>query len=328
MESKVIHGYRLLGEFKTAGAGQCRWTFAKKDGKEYFIKEFLQPKYPLPGVPGSKETKSKNQEKCTRFEKRQHKVIDALRGKSVPGGNLIISIDFFRDGTMYYKVTEKVDTTFSKVVSLTFEQKNFIIRTIANSLGILHKAGIVHGDLKPDNILIKHTDSGMFVSKLIDLDDSYFSGDPPEPEDLVGDIIYYSPEQGRYVANSGDCAPGELTIGSDIFTLGLIIHFYLTGKLPSFDGKKYKYIHDAVNDGAPLRLDHSLKAEIRDFLNYMLDKDPEKRPSIDNVFDWAKHDFVSKSISPTPHSKPESPGKLIKFVGVRCLRKVPGWIRP
>jgi serine/threonine protein kinase len=67
--------------------------------------------------------------------------------------------------------------------------------TIANSIQILHREKIVHGDLKPDNILIKETAPNVYTAKLIDFDNSYFSGNPLDVfDEIVGDLTYYSPE--------------------------------------------------------------------------------------------------------------------------------------
>ena len=49
----VINGYRILEDFRVVGAGLSKWTFAAKDGREYFIKEFLSPTYPDEHAPGS-----------------------------------------------------------------------------------------------------------------------------------------------------------------------------------------------------------------------------------------------------------------------------------
>ena len=65
------------------------------------------------------------------------KAIDAKCGT---GGNLIYTVDFFRSGTKYYKVTEKVDVsalTVKNIAMLPFEKKVLILKTVAHSLDIL-----------------------------------------------------------------------------------------------------------------------------------------------------------------------------------------------
>ena len=43
---EVLNGYKLLAPFQNRDAGFSRWTTGEKDGKVYFIKEFLNPVYP------------------------------------------------------------------------------------------------------------------------------------------------------------------------------------------------------------------------------------------------------------------------------------------
>ena len=42
----VKNGYSIIGELSNQNAGFCQWGFCKKDGREYFIKEFKNPVYP------------------------------------------------------------------------------------------------------------------------------------------------------------------------------------------------------------------------------------------------------------------------------------------
>ena len=85
------------------------------------------------------------------------------------------------------------------------------MKSVAHSLKILHDLRIVHGDLKPSNILVKRTELG-YTSKLIDFDSSYIAGNPPPPEEIVGTINYYSPELLGYIQEAG-VPPGQLGRG-------------------------------------------------------------------------------------------------------------------
>jgi eukaryotic-like serine/threonine-protein kinase len=50
-KGEIIKGYTILQDFTTAGGGLSKWTFARKNGREYFFKEFLAPKYPTKEAP-------------------------------------------------------------------------------------------------------------------------------------------------------------------------------------------------------------------------------------------------------------------------------------
>src|SRR3954453_2562967 len=159
----VVNGYRLLEDFKVVGAGLSRWTFAERAGREFFLKEFLSPTYPDDAAPGSEKTKAKKRARCSAFEAHHRGVQKALAPLSAYGGNLIVTLDFFRWGAKYYKVTEKVDAeglSSADIVALGLRGQLVLMKTVAHSLKILHDLKIVHGDLKPSNVLIKRTELG------------------------------------------------------------------------------------------------------------------------------------------------------------------------
>lgn len=286
LEGNVINGYRILQDFVVAG-GMSKVTFAEKGGKVYFIKEFLSPKYPLPDSPGSEKVKAQRRKACEAFEKHHKELNKKIATKVSLGGNLVLSVDFFRSGTCYYKVTEKIDTaslTCEQISRLPFDKILLIAKSVCHSIRILHDLNIVHGDLKPDNILIKRTPLG-YSGKLIDFDDSYFSGNPPvDRESLVGTPEYYSPEQATYIMDEDEeISSSTLTLKSDIFTLGIILCEYFTGKkpiLPSDCGSTWI----CAEKGKTLSYARIIPSEIKNLIDRMLRKNPLERPTINEVF--------------------------------------------
>jgi serine/threonine protein kinase len=278
----VINGYRILEDFRVVGAGLSKWTFAAKDGREYFIKEFLSPTWPDEHAPGSAQTKMRKRRRCAAFERHHRRIMEALAAVSGLGGNLIVTLDFFRWGAKYYKVTEKVEVAGlepAAVASLPFQDQLVLLKTVAHSLRILHDRGIVHGDLKPGNVLIKRTELG-YTTKLIDFDNAYLAGEPPPPEEIVGTMNYYAPELVGYIQEAGTAA-SELTQKADIFALGLIYAEYLTGALPPFDAATHQYAGVAARAGEILRLPPtSLPAPVVELVDRMLLADPAARPTI------------------------------------------------
>ena len=278
-----VNGYRLLEDFRVVGAGLSEWTFAERDGRTYFLKRFLSPTYPDDAAPGSAKTKARKRARCAAFEAHHRGIQAAMAPLTSYGGNLIATLDFFRHGAKYYKVTEKVDLAgldASDVSRLGFPAQLVLLKTVAHSLKILHDLEIVHSDLKPSNVLIKRTELG-YTTKLIDFDSSYVVGDPPPPEEIVGTMNYYSPELVRYIQGGG--SPAELTQASDIFALGLIYCEYLTGALPAFDPAR-SGAAIAVLNGAVLRVPAGrAPGEVVALVERMLLADPAGRPTVAEV---------------------------------------------
>jgi serine/threonine protein kinase len=279
----TLRGYRLLEDFRVVGAGLSEWTFAERGGRVYFIKRFLAPTYPDDAAPGSAKTKAKKRARCAAFEAHHRGIQAAMAPLTSYGGNLIATLDFFREGAKYYKVTEKVDVAGLEprdVAALDFPTQLVLLKTVAHSLKILHDLNIVHSDLKPSNVLIKRTALG-YTTKLIDFDSSYLVGSPPPPEEIVGTMNYYSPELVSYI--QGSVGATDLTTSSDIFALGLIYAEYLTGALPTFD-PAYHEAAIAVLNGAQLQLapGHA-PARLAALVEQMLLADPAARPRVAEV---------------------------------------------
>lgn len=299
-QGDVIGGYEILRDFIVAG-GMSKVSFAREGDTEYFIKEFLSPKYPVAGAPGGAATLARRQKQCDEFEMHHKKLNDAIGSKCGFGGNLVYAIDFFRDGTSYYKVTEKIEIaslSTRDIATLPLEKILIILKTVTHSVKILHDLGIVHGDLKPDNILIKQTVTGGYTTKLIDFDNSYFSGLPPEnKEEVVGTPEYYSPELAHYI-KSGETGEDKarLTVQSDLFALGVIFTEYLTGEKPGFP-KSCQYTWEAVNRGiAPELKGGGRTGKLRALLMSMLQADKDKRPSITETFSQLKDPDITKEV--------------------------------
>ena len=190
---KTIHGYELNGALKAENAGFCQWGFCKKNGHEFFIKEFLDPKYPVDRELFSPEAFERKVKICESFFEEKTRFYQAL-SECRTGNNVTIQ-DFFREGTKYYIVTDKIDASsvgVKEIASLSLKKKETLIRSILYSVAVFHEAGIIHSDIKADNILLKETSDGFFTAKIIDFDAGFLKN--TEPIGVRGDFVYLSPE--------------------------------------------------------------------------------------------------------------------------------------
>lgn len=278
---EILGSYVLTKEMSAQNSGYSVWAFGQKNGREYFIKQFLSPKYPENDTVSSEASIAKRRQKCERFEQKKFALYRSINDNS--DGNAVRVEEFFRIGTKYYIATEKInalDWKTDMIVSLDQREKRFLCAVVAHALASLHRGRVVHADLKPDNILFTVAPSGHFTAKIIDFDSGFLETDPPEAgEEIVGDQVYFSPEACRTCMGEHPM----LTCKMDIFALGVLFHQYFTGQIPGFDQSLGYYIGEAVANGGRAVVSDAIPGDIRSLLQRMLDGDPNQRPTAREV---------------------------------------------
>ncbi|MBK3576286.1 protein kinase [Streptomyces sp. MBT65] len=283
-QGQFLRDYLIVTKPTNDHAGNCLWAFAERDGHEYFVKQFLDPKRPRPESMGSADSKRRLEKVCVEFEKRHESVIERIDPAALDAGNLVTAVDFFCEGTTYYKVTERVHAVELPPTSgLDALQRKVLLRTLGDSLQLLHGLGIVHGDLKPTNVLVEARPGPLYIAKVIDYDDAYLSGNPPEQGVIGGDVIYGAPEWVRYNKKDDPTVRGaDLTTAADMFALGLMTHEYLTGARP---GHPLISAGAAVNAGEALTLDGRLHERVAELISALTARDPAARPTAAHFLD-------------------------------------------
>ena len=302
---ETIRDYTILTEPQSAAQGQ--WALASRHGRVYFLKMFLSPKYPPAGGPGSEAVRKRKHDECTAFERRYVHLNSSINAGQIGAGNLVVTTEFFRDGTTYYKATDVVvGCGRGDLVGLHPHQSLVVIRTMLLGIRLLHNAGFVHGDLKPENVVIQESSPGIFVGKVIDFDDGYIVGLPPERDKVVGDQRFYSPELMMYIKGNPHVTGKDLTTASDMFALGLLIHCLVTGLLPYFDRSECNWAAEAAMKKA-LVFD-GVTGPLKAWLEALTQIEAGKRPLIDDLLyffvDTEPSEFVQWIIPPSPEARP------------------------
>ena len=112
-----------------------------------------------------------------------------------------------------------------------------IATQVARALGVAHKLGVVHRDIKPGNILLTTDEQGQEIAKVLDFGIAKLREVAGEAQSgmtmtgmVVGTPLYMSPEQFM-----GKKAAGEIDGRTDIYSLGVVLYQMVTAQLP-FEG--------------------------------------------------------------------------------------------
>src|SRR3712207_6743457 len=103
----MLWQYMMVGNMGNQNAGYSMWGFAKKDGRDYFVKQFLAPKYPVNDKESSPERIRKKIDKCNRFIEEKKKIYDVVNASS--DGNDVRIEEFFRVDSKFYISMEKIN---------------------------------------------------------------------------------------------------------------------------------------------------------------------------------------------------------------------------
>lgn len=154
-----------------------------------------------------------------------------------------------------------------KVKQIPVSKAIDIVLQILDALEHAHKKGVVHRDIKPQNILLlkngKVVVSDFGIAKIAD-------SETVSDEKTVGTVYYISPEQAT------GSAVNHL---SDLYSLGVMLFEMLTGKLPFYSDTTVSIAMMHINDAPPSARDllSTIPVGMEQIIRYALEKDPESR---------------------------------------------------
>lgn len=276
----LVNGYLITAPLRGDNSGFSKWGFCTKDGREYFIKEFVNPVYPSEKVDLAADIRERKIALCHEWYNNKKKMYAKIQESQT--GNLIAPVAFFRNDSHFYLVTEKVEKSkldYQVISSFGLSRKIILLKVLSSCFMKLADNKVVHADVKPDNLLIKETRNGFLTIKVIDFDASYLEECPPFGDEVQGDPVYYAPE--TFLALMEEEV--SLTTKVDVFGLGIVFHQLLCGKLPQFD-KEYDYVYEAVLNDSELKLSEDIPEYLRKIIAGMLKKEIGERLSIEEVF--------------------------------------------
>ncbi len=195
--------------------------------------------------------------------------------------NIRAVYDVVSSGDTEYIVMEYVDGInlkqyLKKKGAISWKETLHFSTQIAKALSHAHSKGIIHMDIKPQNIMLPKDGT----AKVADFGIAQLEEGAQEQEDseeAVGSIHYISPEQAR-----GEAVDAR----SDIYSLGVVMYEMLTGTLP-FDGDSVEEVamkHFTVAPTAPTAINPDIPPELEEITLRAMQPDPDDRyPSADEM---------------------------------------------
>ena len=187
----------------------------------------------------------------------------------------------YLEGQALDRILEKGSIPFPKACAWAAE--------VASALAVAHRKGVIHGDVKPANMLI--TDDGRV--KLMDFGMARLASRDSAATPLAGTPAYWCPEQ--IVGKPQD---GR----SDIFSLGVVLYEMVTGKRP-FDADSLQGICGRVLSSTPLpasQANSSLPRGFDEVVGRCLAKEPAARYTTagvlaDELYPLARHKVIPQA---------------------------------
>lgn len=281
MAMEQIGLYKQLTKFTAEHAGTAEWCKVERDGKEYFVKKFYSPVYPSKEIGLPEKMYAAGVKEFHSNINRKEELYQRLR-ECDQSGVLVVPVEVMNYQFHICTIAEYVKGNVNpeQIHLLSEWQRLVLMRTLTLALMNVHKAGIVHSDMKPENVLVTQEETGHCKLRLIDFDGSFFEAEPPtDPEDVVGDPTFFSPE--AYQQSMDEDIRLDHRI--DIFALGIIFHYYWTGSYPQ--KPKNRTIGECLVLNEPVTIDETIPLVLRQLILKMIEKDPEKRISLKSVYD-------------------------------------------
>lgn len=200
--------------------------------------------------------------------------LEAKAAANLSHPNIVTVHDFGFDSDRLFLVMEYVPGTDLKSilkerVRLPIDEAVNITIQAAQGIGYAHRAGLIHCDVKPHNVLVtpdrrvKVTDFGIARAMA--------SIQPDEKHDVVwGSPLYFAPEQ---------AAGGPPSPASDVYSLGVVLYELVTGRLPfnSSDPAELARMHREAVPIPPRKLNPEIPLALEQIIMKVLAKEPAAR---------------------------------------------------
>lgn len=259
MIGQTISHYKILEKLGEGGMGV---VYKAQDTK---LDRFVALKFLPPHVSKSEQEKSRFIQEAKSASALNHPNVCTIYGIDEFDGQQFIEMELIDGVTL----RDKVATSYaSAATALNIKQVVEYAVQIAEALQEAHSKGIIHRDVKAENIMVNSKNQ----IKVMDFGLAKLKGSLKltRTSSTIGTLAYMSPEQIQGI---------EADTRSDIFSYGVVLFEMATGKMP-FRGEHEAAIMYSIVNEEPEKAEkyrQEIPAELLHILKKALEKDPEDR---------------------------------------------------
>ena len=306
-ESQLCSGqsigfYKIVSLLGEGGMGEVYLAQDTRLGRQVALKR-LAPRFTL------------DMESVRRFEQ------EARAASALNHPNIVTIHEIGHLGRLHFITTEFIDgeTLRHDLIGTrrSLDEALDIAVQVASALSAAHAAGIVHRDVKPENIMlrrdgiVKVLDFGLakltFQAGAVDTEGTDKSTANTNPGIVMGTVHYMSPEQAR---------GQEVDARTDIWSLGVVLYEMVTGRAP-FEGETPSHVMVSImeNEPPPLARYSDVPAELEPIVSKTLRKNKEERyQTADGLLLDLKNLRQELQVTPLRRSLQKDPGFLVNKI--------------
>ena len=241
MPGREIGPYRIIGYVASGGMGDIYAAERRMpDGRTLGPVAF---KVIAPELRGDWQIEERfKREAAIAKAIRSHHVTRVYEFGESDDGYLFLSMELLHGEELFDRIaTER---------QLSPQDVGRVMLSVLDGLHVVHKCGIIHRDLKPENIFFARRGTGEALResvKILDFGIAKRADEPSDPFLSVVGKIYGTPE---YIAPEQGLNP-DVDERADLYSVGVMMHECLTGRLPFRGETAYATILQHQNDAPP-----------------------------------------------------------------------------
>ena len=261
-EARSLGRYRLKRRLATGGMGDV-WVAYHPGLKRDVAVKILRP-----------EAQERSSSALSRFEREVHATAELMHPNTVR----VFDYGTTEDGLCYYVMELLQGETFAEHVArlgpLSPARAVHVVGQAARALAEAHEHGIVHRDVKPENLFLTSLGGEHDFVKVLDFGIAKIQsadGTMTDTGSVLGTPAYISPE-----VATGQPADAR----SDVYGLGAVLYFLLCGRAPfeaeSVGALIFAHVNERASSPSQI-LGQPLPSDLEAIVVRALEKDPAKR---------------------------------------------------